>query len=557
MDISADLLLSNVTQDLLSQTSDSPERTWRGHAASALVSSLLKKFVERQDADADKRALDLFIEVNDRLPDCAQVESLTDEYLLGELKKELYRFWYIDGMTPLVSHLSEIFEFGRCGPGSSLGCQYGDAYSKLFNSKLTASRPDLCNNYRERMLDTPLSSEAEKLRHEHFGCDTNVTHNKLLFVPKRDDISRTICVEPIVNMFYQLGFGSILESRLKSFYRIDLGTQPFHNRELARQGSIDQSFATIDLSSASDSMSCGVLKEILPPSFYRWLEILRVPQTLLPSGELLNLRMISTMGNGFTFPLETILFSSIVNVCYRLSGLKATRNIGPLPGQGGNWGVFGDDIIVLKEVFFKVMRLLTILGFKANADKTFCYGPFRESCGGDFFEGHSVRAVYIKSLTSAQDRYVAINLLNDWSAMTGLTLPLTIKYLLKSVKWLAVPPYFGLDEGLHLPLSLARPSIRIDRNLSFLAKKYSVRSRGFKVSEDGSVVGRDLINPSGLIISLLTGHIRSHTIGRRQNRPRYTMKTVSVPNWNLIQVCRSYRRFNFTQWETAVFFNTI
>jgi hypothetical protein len=54
-----------------------------------------------------------------------------------------------------------------------------------------------------------------------------VEGNRLDFVPKNDDISRSICVEPTLNMFFQLGFADILNSRLKEFAGIDLENQQF------------------------------------------------------------------------------------------------------------------------------------------------------------------------------------------------------------------------------------------------------------------------------------------------------------------------------------------
>jgi hypothetical protein len=84
------------------------------------------------------------------------------------------------------------------------------------------------------------------------------------------------------------------------------------------------------------------------------------------------------MGNGFCFPLETLIFASLCAVSYDELRLKP------------DFKVYGDDIIVRKSCAARVLELLTICGFKANTDKTFLEGPFRESCGADF-EGEDVR----------------------------------------------------------------------------------------------------------------------------------------------------------------------
>jgi len=54
-------------------------------------------------------------------------------------------------------------------------------------------------------------------------------------------------------------------------------------------------------------------------------------------------------------------------------------------------------MVVRKHVFATVMLLLEYLGFVANKRKTFWEGPFRESCGTDWFAGANVRPVFMTS----------------------------------------------------------------------------------------------------------------------------------------------------------------
>lgn len=555
MKVSSDVLHALVDSQLPS-VNDGPERNWRSSAVTALRKSLLSKFIgeEFDSRLADQSALEKFLGVNaSLLPEPLPPENLVDQLLLGELKSSLYRFWYIrdsDGIG-LVSSLSDIFNDGRVGPGSSLGSKENDFYTKFFSSDLSTTSLELYQAYTNLIKRDPTWSDAEKVRSEHFGSPQVLRQSRFLFVPKRYDISRSICVEPNLNMFFQLGLGRILERRLKSFYSIDLSTQPEFNRELARLGSTNGSYATIDLSSASDSLSIGVLRSILPRDFFSWLMALRTPNTRLPDGRVVPLKMISTMGNGFTFPLETIIFTAVVDACYRVDGSSLIRNTRSSPG---NFAVFGDDIIVRTEIVQKVMRLLHLLGFTVNASKTFVEGPFRESCGYDYFNGHEIRGVYIKSLETPQDRYVAINLLNDWSAKIGFSLSDAVQYLVGSVKWVAVPPFSGLDEGIHLPSSMAK--IRPNMHGIYYYRAYKPVPRRVWIQEDrfrGRYQG--IFNPSGLLISFIAGHIRSCSITLRQRVVRYTMKKVSAPFWDSLTKTRSYRRFDFPRWETAVFLN--
>jgi len=551
MKVSSELLLKYLQSDLAGFLADDPgDPDPRCFAARQLLNSVFKKDVDSVEREADQRALDLFLKINSELIQSVQPTRLVDDYLLGELKQELYKFWNRSWDRQVVNSFDELFAFGRTGPGKSLGSKYDDFYTKLFSSELTSTSQTLSVIYESLVSKVPIWDAAEKCRAEQYGAPKLVEGSRLTFAPKRNDISRTICIEPSLNMFFELGLGELLSRRIYERYGIHLSRQPDFNRELARLGSIDGSYATIDLSSASDSLSVGVLKQILPPGFYKWLDALRASKAELPDGRMVDLKMVSTMGNGFTFPLETLIFSAVVSVAYHLADVKLVRNNG---SDVGNFAVFGDDIIVRRDVYHLTVRLLTLLGFKVNSDKTFVEGPFRESCGSDFFSGHFVRGVYFKSLRSPQDRYVAINLLNDWSATTGISLWNSVQYLLKTVKRLQIPPHESFDAGIHVPFSMA--GAKTGDNGAYLYRYCSVKPRFYEVGLDGQVRGRRLANLDGLIIACVAGYIRSQKIGCRQYQPIYVEKSAITPCWGWMPPSRSYRRFNLPRWETAVFLN--
>jgi len=536
MKCSSELLYSHVLSDLAPYLTKqgAPERSTREFASEQLTLSLFKKFVGdiSKSKQADSRALELFLKVNEDLPQSLRpVESLRDQLLVGELKRSLDSFWFRDGTTPLVGCLHDIFLRGRVGPGSSIGVSEPCFYTKLFASTLTTTSSLLYSSYRASLDSCSyLHSDAENNRYECWGEAKVVEHSLLSFVPKRTDISRTICTEPNLNMYYQLGLGQILEDRLREIYAINLSSQPSFNCELARLGSINGNYATIDLSSASDSMSLGVLREILPRGFYSWLVSLRTPTARLPDGRTVPLKMVSTMGNGFTFPLETIVFTAVVDACYRVCGVPFVRNT----KDHGNWAVFGDDIIVRRECFSAVRRLLYLLGFSVNDAKTFAEGPFRESCGGDFYNGSPCRGVYIKDLSSPQDRYVAINLLNQWSALHGIFLSKSIEYLCRTVRRVLIPPTFGLDQGIHCHRS-ELDRIQYDNNGAFKFLCYQPVSRRIKINYDGSSTldSRNSSNLSGLELSAIAGYLRSGQVILRQRVTRYRLKRCVSPNWGL------------------------
>jgi len=63
--------------------------------------------------------------------------------------------------------------------------------------------------------------------------------------------------------------------------------------------------------------------------------------------------------------------------------------------QKPEFKVYGDDIIVRNGVFTPLLSLLTVCGFRVNPRKTFSTGPFRESCGADWFFGEDVRPIIL------------------------------------------------------------------------------------------------------------------------------------------------------------------
>ncbi|DAD50215.1 RNA-directed RNA polymerase, partial [ssRNA phage Gephyllon.3_7] len=205
-----------------------------------------------------------------------------------------------------------------------------------------------------------------------------VNYNKISFVPKTAKTHRAIAVEPLLNGFVQKGIDVFMRSCLKRV-GIDLSDQSL-NQRLARSGSIndsEDSFATIDLSSASDSISIGLARLLLPPAWFDFLNSVRSHSYEL-GGNVYRYHKFCSMGNGFCFPLETLIFAA----CCHASGCV---------NPGIDFSVYGDDIIVRSGRSKEVLSLLKRIGFLPNVDKTFTSGPFRESCGSDWFGGVDVR----------------------------------------------------------------------------------------------------------------------------------------------------------------------
>jgi hypothetical protein len=231
-----------------------------------------------------------------------------------------------------------------------------------------------------------------------------VRGNVLFTVPKKSDIDRCACKEPDINMFMQKGVGDFFRRCLLT-RGIDLNDQS-KNQRLARIGSIDDSLATLDLSSASDSVTRGLVELLLPPFWFTLLDSLRSPVTLIDGREHTN-EMFSSMGNGFTFELESLLFFSIamaVRHFRRISGIIS---------------IYGDDIICPSEMAHDLGFVLGVFGFSLNQDKSYVSGPFRESCGGHYLNGLDVTPFYIREpIRYLTDLIDVANQLRQWAVVS-------------------------------------------------------------------------------------------------------------------------------------------
>ncbi|DAD50951.1 TPA_asm: RNA-directed RNA polymerase [ssRNA phage SRR6255733_3] len=238
---------------------------------------------------------------------------------------------------------------------------------------------------REGMFCIDWEVGSEKLREKlEF-----VEFNKLDFVPKTAKTDRSIAVEPLLNSYVQSGIDAELRARLKR-WGYDLSNQEY-NSELARRGSITGELATLDLSSASDTVSKELVKLLLPPAWWRLLNATRSPAYRDPrDGSVRTYHKFASMGNGFCFPLETLIFASLVR-----ASVEEAKDLGVAPRSSHLHAVYGDDIILTVDAARRLIRLLSFAGFSTNVDKTFLEGPFRESCGADWYLGQDVRPVYL------------------------------------------------------------------------------------------------------------------------------------------------------------------
>lgn len=236
---------------------------------------------------------------------------------------------------------------------------------------------------------------CSQLAHQKFGMREA---SEFFTVPKKTEIDRVACKEPEGNMLLQRSAGLYIRDRLRRF-GIDLQDQSV-NQDLARRGSEDGSLATIDLSSASDSITRQLVMNLLPFEWWSLLDDLRVKSTII-DGARHELEMFSSMGNGFTFELESLIFYAVTRTVCRLSKVR------------GRISVYGDDIICPSGIVPRLIRVFHWLGFRTNSAKTFHTGPFRESCGKHYYRGFDVSPFYIRREIRALPDL--INFLNNFA----------------------------------------------------------------------------------------------------------------------------------------------
>jgi hypothetical protein len=228
-----------------------------------------------------------------------------------------------------------------------------------------------------------------------------VPGNVLFTVPKKTDIDRCACKEPDINMFLQKGVGDFIRRRLRT-HGIDLNDQTT-NQSLARVGSIDDSLSTLDLSSASDSVSTEFVRLMLPLTWFVHLDALRCEITQIGSYEHRN-HMFSSMGNGFTFELESLLFYTLA------------RAVAFFTGTRGKISIYGDDIICPRAMSYDLIHVLGYFGFSTNEEKSFVSGPVRESCGGHYYNGLDITPFFIRApISTMMDIIHMANSLRKWA----------------------------------------------------------------------------------------------------------------------------------------------
>lgn len=264
------------------------------------------------------------------------------------------------------------------GPGATVSVKRNRAYLDVKALRYDGSSTQRYL-YEQWMRLTPVSDVLER-HYRAKACDEpDDASCTLHIVPKKWNVGRVIFVPKTLSGFTQAGIGSELTKRLLSI-GIDLQTQPKVHADLLKHA-LRYNLATVDWSSASDRIWTELVRLLFPNHWFWWFSVTRSTVATF-EGKEYPLPMIGTMGNGYTFPLQTLIFRAFFHAIGVIHNIDDTAV-----------SIFGDDCIVPVEMVQHIEGYATWLGWEMNDKKTFHEGLFRESCGTDMYNGRDVRPV--------------------------------------------------------------------------------------------------------------------------------------------------------------------
>lgn len=313
--------------------------------------------------------------------------------------------------------------------------------------------------------ESRLSYEMRVFR-KHFVVVEDHFPSRIGFVPKDSTEFRTIGIEMNGLMVLQKVIGNLIRMKLKKV-GINLDSQQ-RNRHLAR---LAKTFglATIDLANASNSISLNLVRALLPYDWFQVISDFRSSHGNCPSydSDVIEYEMVSSMGNGFTFELESLIFYALAKACAEKVGVHPTEVKKSIT-------VFGDDIIVPQRVAPTLIEGMSLFGFTVNIKKSFLEGFFFESCGADYYNGIDVRPFLIKrQVSTVRDLFFVMNSLmyraisqqrSDYSELYGLLFKLVpdksflgpLHFESKEAKEFGLDKLDDLEAVLRVPLDVAQ-----------------------------------------------------------------------------------------------------
>jgi hypothetical protein len=285
-----------------------------------------------------------------------------------------------------------------------------DVASTLYQERL-GYHPTTAVPYWERWMEGRRRKMPRKLR-----------ASELLFVPKTSTSLRSICREPATLMYFQQAVRGLLEDTIDNGFLsvfIDIKDQT-RNQQACLHGSEFGDIDTIDLSSASDSVSLELVKRIFPNHILRLLLATRsskVKYTQDGKEHVVEVKKFAPMGSAVCFPTQCIIYTAIgireyARFVYGPDWRQKIRSLHDLkrlwkrhvyrrPNDGLSklqpLLVYGDDILCDNKITQNMIHTLQDLGFEVNEGNSFMSSAaFRESCGTYAWNGEDVSPLRFK-----------------------------------------------------------------------------------------------------------------------------------------------------------------
>jgi hypothetical protein len=311
--------------------------------------------------------------------------------LWGPVANELERDIVFDHLVP------------KHGPGATADRLLGN---KKYDQQEWTTRLEKIFPFLDYALPSP--SYYGELNHVNFREPDAERPVRVIAVPKTQKTPRIIAIEPTCMQFMQQAISKRLvqklETRLLDHKIENVGygfvgfTSQDPNREMARCGSREQTLATLDMSEASDRVSYEHVRSLLCwwPSLWEAVDATRSRKAHVEDLDVtVHLSKFASMGSALTFPIEAMVFLTIIFLALEVkANTQFTRQ--DILSFRGQVRVYGDDIVIPVDCVNFVIPTLEGFGLKVNKDKSFWNGKFRESCGGDYYDGEWVTPIRVR-----------------------------------------------------------------------------------------------------------------------------------------------------------------
>ena len=335
-----------------------------------------------------------------------RADALRDPVLLDKFIQASYRLW-----DPIYSAIDKSIYNGdvvpKHGPGATADKLRGNAKFTQFE---WTQRMEEVFPFGENLIPSwrYFNSNSDRVSLLEPGAERPV---RVITVPKTLKTPRIIAIEPTCMQYMQQGIWEQFLTNIEKddFFSIIVGfADQSLNRDMAKQGSRDGSLATLDLSEASDRVSNQLVRALF--SKYHWLakgvDATRSRKADVPGHGVIRLAKFASMGSALCFPVEAMVFTTIVFMAIAEDrSLPVNREL--VKEYVGKVRIYGDDIIAPVEHVHSVISLLQAFGLVVNENKSFWTGKFRESCGGEYYDGVDVSYVKCRRLFPHSRKHVS------------------------------------------------------------------------------------------------------------------------------------------------------